>query len=300
MAAIVTPTVPTVLPYRKHGTIDYARLDYDPDTRVLKPDAMDEERPVHEIYGLLASRFTGFGQRPDTFLSSHTILCYDPDDLNVRVSPDVYLAFGVDTHAIRERKLYLPWEAGKPPDWVLEIASSSTSREDVGRKRDIYARIGVPEYWRFDPRDGAYHGEKLAGDRLVGGGYAPIELTTAPDGILKGYSAILGLSLCWDDNWPRLYDPTTNTYLETWQAERAARLDERAAREAAESRAASEQATREAAETRVAIEQAERLAEQAARRSAETRAAAERAKRRTAEAELEQLRAQLRRRSTDR
>ena len=307
MATIATTTKTIMRPYRVQGAIDYARLDYDADEPVLKPEAMQQEQPMQEFLGLLASRFTDFGQRPDTFLSSNTILCYDPDDLNVRVSPDVYLAFGVDTHAIRERRLYLPWEAGKPPDWVLEVASVSTGREDVGRKRDIYARIGVPEYWRFDPRDGAYHGEKLAGDRLMAGGYEPIELTTAPDGILKGYSAILGLSLCWDNNWPRLYDPTTNTYLETWQqervarrAERAARLDERAAREAAESRAASEQATREAAETRVAIEQAERLAEQAARRSAETRAAAERDKRRAAEAELRQLRAQLRQRPTDR
>ena len=121
--------------------------------------------------------------------------------------PDVYLAFGVDAEAIRQRKLYLPWEVGKPPDWVLEIGSSSTGPEDVGRKRDIYARIGVPEYWRFDPQDGAYHGAKLAGDRLVARRYEPIELTTAPDGILKGYSAVLRLSLCWDDNWPRLYDP---------------------------------------------------------------------------------------------
>ena len=289
MATVVTPTKTIMRPYREQGTIDYARLDYDADEPVQKPDAMQQNLQLLEIFTLLAAHFTDFHRRPDIFLDANTILCYDPDDLNVRVSPDVYLAFGVDTHAIRERKLYLPWEAGKPPDWVLEIASSSTSREDVGRKRDIYARIGVPEYWRFDPRDGAYHGEKLAGDRLMAGGYEPIELTTAPDGILKGYSAVLGLSLCWDDNWPRLYDPTTNTYLETWQqervarrAERAARLDERAAREAAESRAASEQATREAAETRVAIEQAERLAEQAARRSAETRAAAERDKRRAA------------------
>ena len=50
------------------------------------------------------------------------------------------------------------------------MASVSTAGEDVGRKREIYARIGVPEYWRFDPQDGAYHGAKLAGDRLVSGG----------------------------------------------------------------------------------------------------------------------------------
>ncbi len=119
----------------------------------------------------------------------------------------------------------------------------------------------------------------------MAGGYEPVALTTAPDGILKGHSAILGLSLCWDDNWPRLYDPATNTCLETWQQERAAR-------QAAESE-------RAAAEARAAVEQAGRLAEQAARRSVETRAAAERDKRRAVESELQQLRVQLRQRPTD-
>ncbi len=278
---IATAAAPpsTMRPYQRQGQIDYARLDYNPDEPVLKPDAMQQNPPLHEILGLLASRFTAFQRRPDVFLEANTILCYDPDDLNVRVSPDVYLAFGVDADAIRERKLYLPWEAGKPPDWVLEVASVSTAREDVGRKRAIYARIGVPEYWRFDPKDGKYHGAKLAGDRLVDGAYEPIPLTTAPDGILKGYSEILGLSLCWDDNWPRLYDPAANTYLETWQQDRAARR-------VAETRAASERAAREAAEAQVAVEQAERLAERAARRSAEAR--------------IRQLEAELRRRPADR
>ena len=242
-ATASAPTI-TMRPYRKQGAIDYARLDYNPDEPVLKPDAMQQNPPLHEILGLLASRFTDFQRRPDVFLEANTILCYDPDDLNVRVSPDVYLAFGVDAHAIRSRKLYLPWEAGKPPDWVLEVASVSTAREDVGRKRDIYARIGVPEYWRFDPQDGAYHGEKLGGDRLMDGAYQPIELTTAPDGILKGYSAVLGLSLCWDDNWPRLYDRVTDTYLENWP-------EVWAAREAAEAQIAVEQAGRLAAEARI-------------------------------------------------
>ena len=160
----------------------------------------------------------------------------------------------MDAPAIRQRKLYLPWEVGKPPDWVLEIASSSTGREDVSRKREIYARIGVPEYWRFDPQDGEYHGQRLAGDRLVAGGYEPIELTTAPDGILKGYSEVLGLSLCWAGGWPRLYDPATDTYLTNWRQERAGR-----------------QAERNAYEAQVAVEQAGRLAERAARQAAEAR-----------------------------
>ena len=37
--------------------LDYARLDYNPDEPVLKPEAMEQEQPMQEIIGLLASRF---------------------------------------------------------------------------------------------------------------------------------------------------------------------------------------------------------------------------------------------------
>ena len=116
----------------------------------------------------------------------------------------------------------------------MEIASSSTGREDIGRKRRIYAEIGVPEYWRFDPTGGDYHGVEMAGERLIEGEYQPISLTTEPDGILKGYSDALGLSLCWDDGEPLLYDPRFDTYMEDWQDERAARLQAETRAEAAE------------------------------------------------------------------
>ncbi len=279
----MTTTAPVpataMLPYHWQGEIDYARLDFDPHEPVRKPDAMEQNLQLRAFIYLLAAHFTDFDRRPDVFLDSNTILCYDRRDLNVRVSPDVYLAFGVDAQAIRPRKLYLPWEVGKPPDWVLEIASSSTARQDVTEKRHIYAQIGVPEYWRFDPNKGRYHGQKLAGERLVNGEYRPLPLTREPDGILKGYSPVLGVSLCWDDGWPRLYDPVANAYLEGWQEVAAAR---------------------EAAEAQAAIEQAERLAERAARQAAESeRAAAEQSAREAAEARIRQLEAELRRRQAD-
>lgn len=37
------------------------------------------------------------------------------------------------------------------PDWVCEILSPSTRRFDLGDKRDIYAREGVPYMWLLDP-----------------------------------------------------------------------------------------------------------------------------------------------------
>ncbi len=273
MATIVTPATTVMRPYSHGGPIAYDRLDYNPDEPVLKPDATQQNLQLEALLVLLRAHFTDFNRRPDVFLDFNTILCYDPRDLNVRVSPDVYLAFGVDARAIRSRKLYLPWEAGKPPDWALEIASLSTGGVDTGRKREIYARIGVPEYWRFDPTAaGEYHGTRLAGERLVGGVYRPLPLTREPDGILKGYSPVLRLSLCWDNGWPRLYDPATDTYLETWPEVAAAR---------------------EAAESQVVVEQA-------ARQIAESRAAREQAAREAAEARIRQLEAELRRRQADR
>ena len=78
---------------------------------------------------------------------------------------------------------------------------------------------------------------------MVDGTYRPIELTTEPDGVLKGYSPVLGRSLCWQDGMLELYDPETSTYhRDLTQAEAAlenaeeALNAERTARQAAEAR----------------------------------------------------------------
>ena len=84
-----------MLPYIKRGEIDYAALEYNPDEPEPMPEAMEQEFVVHEILNVLASRFADFGQRPDVFISSNTILCHDPANLNVRRQPDIYLAFGL-------------------------------------------------------------------------------------------------------------------------------------------------------------------------------------------------------------
>ena len=102
-------------------------------------------------------------------VDSHTTVCYNPDNLNNRVLPDLYFAFDVDPQAIRRRKLYLPWEAGKPPDFALEIGSESTFQNDMGHKRDLYAQIGISEYWRFDPTGGTYYNQPLTGEQLING-----------------------------------------------------------------------------------------------------------------------------------
>ena len=229
-----------MLTYDRQGEIDFSTLCFDPDEPEPLPDAIYQELIIRETLELLYARFTGFGRRPDAFLSSNTFICYDRRNLNVRVGPDCYLALGVDTHAIRERRLYLPWEVGKPPDLALEVASVTTARADITRKPRIYAQIGIPEYWRFDQTGGDYYGQSLAGGLLVDGEYQPVELTTEPDGVLKAYSPVLALYFCWHEEWLYFYDPATGTYLKNWDQERTGYQEElraeRAARDAADAR----------------------------------------------------------------
>lgn len=56
-----------------------------------------------------------------------------------------------------------------PPDLVVEVTSPSSRRTDVVRKRALYARSGIPEYWIVDPERRSI--EVL---RLVDGVYEPL------------------------------------------------------------------------------------------------------------------------------
>ena len=231
----MTTAAAKMLPYKRGADIDWSSLDFDPDE--LKERDMLQDPVLQEIGHVLSSYLTAPGMRGANLFSNGTNICYDPNNLNVRVQPDYYIAFGVDEYSIRRRRLYLPWEAGKAPDFALELASDTTYRNDLRRKPGIYARIGITEYWRFDPTGGELYGEPLYGGTLVDGEYQPIPLTTEPDGVLKGYSAVLEISLCWieERNWLRFYDPATGSYLSTLpemhaalNAERAARADDQA------------------------------------------------------------------------
>ena len=233
----------TMLTYNRMTVIDYDSLEFNPDEPEPLPDGMIQNPVLFEILSILADRFSINSPRADVFLDSNTFICYNPDNLNVRVGPEMYLAFGVDARAIRERRIYLPWEAGKLPDFVLEVASVTTARYDVAGKRRLYAQIGIPEYWRFDPTGGEHYGQPLSGEILFEGEYRPVELTTEPDGALKGFSPTLGLYLCPNEDRLTFFDPATGSYLLNLSQERDARrqaesalYDERAEREAAQTR----------------------------------------------------------------
>ena len=170
--------------------------------------------------------------------------------------PDLLVAFDVDPAAYEASNGYIISEQGKPPDFVLEVASESTGDLDVGAKRDDYAKLGVLEYWRFD-ETGQYHGARLAGERLENGVYRPIPIDELASDLLQGYSRALNLLLRWDSGALGWHHPTTELHIATFESERA-----RADREFA--RADREWAAR-------MLEQEARLRERAAREQAEAR-----------------------------
>jgi hypothetical protein len=139
--------------------------------------------------------------------------------------------------ALIETNGYSIVEQGKPPDFVLEVASKTTGFTDYNRKREDYAAFGIPEYWRFDPTSGQYHDAPLAGDRLIEGVYQPVEIIQAGEQHYWGHSDVLNLDLCWENGRLRWWDLMAERYLETHDEEADARIAAEARANEAEARA---------------------------------------------------------------
>ena len=152
-------------------------------------DDMEQWPTVFRISGLLYERYR---DRSDVFINGGGFVSYDVTDGNRRVAPDLFIAFDVDVAGIYEN---LPnfwiWEIGKAPDFVMEVASPSTAANDLGWKRELYQRLGIPEYWRFDPTGGELYGQPIAGERLVAGRYEEYELQKGDDGSVRAHSELL-------------------------------------------------------------------------------------------------------------
>ena len=214
---------------------------------------------LHEI-GYVATLKRHFGRRDTTLVYGelpvgNTLIIR----LGLRI-PDLIIAFDCDPARAIERQGYDIDEQGKPPDFVIEIASKTTGRVDYTEKRVDYERYGIPEYWRFDATGGDYHDAALAGDMLVDGRYEPIDIEREGASYYWGYSDTLGLYVCWDAGKLRWYDPRTDSYLLTSdeEADRADRAEESAAREAAARQLADERAASEATARRQEADRADR------------------------------------------
>lgn len=135
--------------YAERWTADMVRAFPDDGNRyevidgelVVTPSpALPHQRVVGALYLILApwTEARGVG---DTIMSPAD-LGLEPDGL---VQPDLFVVPPND-------------DGSRPRDWhevtrlllAIEVLSPSTAREDRGRKRRLFARVGVPEYWIAD------------------------------------------------------------------------------------------------------------------------------------------------------
>ena len=218
-----------------------------PDPPEREPDDMTSVQHLGEN-GNLHHLAQYLGNPDTTIVSGERYIILEPGaPADQRIYPDMLVSFNSAPALYRQDNSYVISRQGKPPDLVMEIASRKTGGTDVEDKPARYAALGISEYWRFD-ETGDFHGTKLAGDRLVDGQYEPIAIDEIEDGVLQGYSAVLGLLVRWERGQLRWHDPETGGQIPTFERERA-RADA-----AEEARLESEQARAEAEEARLAAE----------------------------------------------
>ena len=224
--------------------------------------------------------------RPQALVAADTLVYPQRGNNRVSIAPDVLVAFGLTTE---KRSSYFVWVEGKPPDWVLEVASPSTEANDRGEKLQSYAAMGVPECWLFDPKGDVFpHGTpRLQGHRLKAGEYVALpSRLVAGERVIR--SCALGLDVCVDGELLRFKDPKTGRDIRH-------RAEVEAAVDGAEAQARQEAAQRSAADA-WAERETTRAEQQAARAEQEAaRADSEAAARMAAEARIAELEAALRR-----
>ena len=225
-----TAVVPETIEYPESDGLPMAENDFQLRTMTYAIEALDNH----------------FRTRSDVYVSGDLFIYHEENNNRARIAPDVFVVFGVPAHL---RRTYLLWQEGKAPDFVMEVSSPSTWQADQGSKRDTCAKIGVPEYWLYDPT-GDYLTPRLQGFRLVDGRYAPIMVRG--DGALTGRSEVLDLELrLYPDDRFRFHDPATGQDLPSLEEAERGRDAEIQARQAAEGRLQESEAAREALETRL-------------------------------------------------
>jgi Uma2 family endonuclease len=169
------------------------------------------ETPLHMLvmWTTIQTLIDWFDADPNVYVWGNMFLYYVKGDIKKNVSPDVFVAKGVDKH--KYRTTFKTWEEKSKPRLVVEVTSRKTKKEDLSEKFVKYRdELKVPEYFLFDPRGEYLKKQRLRGFRLRGGEYVPIKEV---DGRLP--SKVLGLHLEAVGEELRLWNPLTKSYLPT-------------------------------------------------------------------------------------
>ena len=177
---------------------------------------------------------------PTVWVGADMFLYYEEGVPSSVVAPDVFVV--TQTHKRHLRNIFQTWVEGRVPELVLEVMSRTSVRRDTVDKYEIYERLGVREYWIYDPTEESFLDPRLRGYVLLEGEYRPIEVREV-DGKHIGVSEVLGLEFHANAEWFRFFDPVAGEYLlNSDERKRAQEEAERGRAEAEQERAESERA----------------------------------------------------------
>ena len=206
--------------YTKRTSIPYVPTDAAnlyPETDGKPMAASDYHRRL--LIWTLQALEAHFAQNPEVYISGDIMMYYREGDPRKSISPDVLVCFGINP---KLRLTYKTWEEGKAPDFVMEFSSKSTYDKDLGEKIDVYASLGIQDYFLYDA-EGLYLPSPLMGFTLVDGVYVAI-----PPGEREGFRAsVLDLDFHLRDGEIAIYDPVAGKWLQT-RAERTEIAEARA------------------------------------------------------------------------
>jgi Uma2 family endonuclease len=144
-------------------------LDYPESDGRLLAETQVHGQVVVDLIHSLGRRYVDV---PDVYVWGNLLLYYVEGNPAACVAPDLFLVRGVDK---RVRRVYKLWEEGRVPSLVIEVTSKSTRDEDMNLKKGLYERLGVEEYFLFDPF-GEYLRPRLQGYRLETGKYQALQV----------------------------------------------------------------------------------------------------------------------------
>jgi Uma2 family endonuclease len=174
------------------------------------------------------------------------------------IVPDVFLSLDVQVAENwwkKQHRSYFVWHFGKSPDVVIEIVSNLVGEED-GRKREVYARIGVNYYVLFDPQEQLQQG-KLRVYELQGNDYVLMDTPAYLERIGLGVTVWHGSYEGKEEIWLRWCDRQGNlipTGRELVEQERKEKEQERKEKE--QERKEKEQALSEIEHLRLRLREA--------------------------------------------
>ena len=138
----------------------------------LWSDEPEMESDLHllQIMVLLQCLKGLWRERNDYYAAGNMTLYYSPAMVKNRDfrGPDFLVVKDVENYP---RRSWTVWEEGwKFPNLVIEILSDTTAKVDRTTKKDLYAELGIEEYFWFDPVT-----LEFVGFSLVNGDYQRIE-----------------------------------------------------------------------------------------------------------------------------